>query len=77
MADDKRSQQVSLGCGTLILIALIVLIFGGRGTGDLAREVHGLRSEVGELKKSVEAQTAEIKALQQKLDGQQGAAKDK
>jgi Sec-independent protein translocase protein TatA len=77
MADDKRTQQVSLGCGTLILIALIVLIFSGRGTGDLEREVHGLRSEVGELKKSVEAQTAEIKALQQKLDKQQGAAKDK
>jgi Sec-independent protein translocase protein TatA len=77
MADDKRSQQVSLGCGTLILIALIVLIFSGRGTGDLEREVQGLRSEVGELKKSVEAQTAEIKALQQKLDKQQGAAQDK
>lgn len=77
MADDKRTQQVSLGCGTLILIALIVLIFSGRGTGDLERVVHGLRSEVGELKKSVEAQTAEIKALQQKLDKQQGGAKDK
>jgi Sec-independent protein translocase protein TatA len=77
MADDKRTQQVSLGCGTLILIALIVLIFSGRGTGDLEREVHGLRSEVGELKKAVEAQTGEIKLLQQKLEKQQGAAKDK
>ena len=77
MADEKRTQQASLGCGTLILIALIVLIFSGRGTGDLEREVHGLRSEVRELKKSVEAQTAEIKALQQRLDKQPGAAKDK
>jgi Sec-independent protein translocase protein TatA len=76
MADDKRTQQVSLGCGTLILIALIVLIFSGRGPGDLEREVHELRSEVGELKRSVEAQTAEIKSLQQKLDKQQAAAKD-
>jgi hypothetical protein len=79
MADDKRTQQVSLGCGTLILIALIVLIFSGRGTGDLEREVHGLRSEVGELKKSIEAQTSEIKQLQQKPDkwGAVGAAQDK
>jgi hypothetical protein len=77
MADDKRTTQVNLGCGTLILIALIVLIFSGRGTDDLEREVHGLRSEVVELKKSVEAQTAEIKSLQQKLDKQEGAARDK
>ena len=33
MADERRTRQVSLGCGTLILIALIVLIFSGRGTG--------------------------------------------
>jgi Sec-independent protein translocase protein TatA len=70
MVDDNRTQQVSLGCGTLILIALIVMIFSGRGTDDLEREVHGLRSEVGELKKSVEAQTAEIKSLKQMLEKQ-------
>jgi hypothetical protein len=74
MADDKRTQQVSLGCGTLILIALIVMIFGGRGTSDLEREVNGLRSEVGGLRKAIEAQAGEIKLLQQKLDQQLGAA---
>jgi hypothetical protein len=62
MADDKRTQQASLGCGTLILIALI---FSGHGTGDLEREVHRLRSAVGELKKAIETPTAEIKSLQQ------------
>jgi hypothetical protein len=75
MADDKRTQQVSLGCGTLILIAVIVSIFSSRGTGDLEREVRGLRSDVGELKKSVDAQTAEIRSLQLKLDRQQGTPK--
>ena len=63
-----KGQEVSLGCGTLILIALIVLIFGRGGAGDLEREVRGLRSEVGELKKAVEAQTGQIKAMQDKLD---------
>ena len=63
-----QGQQVSLGCGTLILIALIILIFGGAGKEDLEREVQGLRSDVGELKKAVEAQTGEIKALQERLD---------
>jgi len=63
-----EGQEVSLGCGTLILIALIVLIFGRGGTGDLEREVRGLRSEVGELKQAVETQTGQIEALQDKLD---------
>jgi Sec-independent protein translocase protein TatA len=63
-----KGQEVSLGCGTLILIGLIVLIVGRAGTGDLEREVKGLRSEVRELKKAVEAQTNQIKAVQDKLD---------
>lgn len=67
-----KGQAVSLGCGTLILIALIVLIFGGRGVTDLRRDVRALRSEVVELKKSVDAQAAEIRTLQQKLDEARG-----
>ena len=70
MADENRTQQVSLGCGTLILIALIVLIFSGGGNDDIEREVQGLRTEISDLKKSIEAQTSEIKRLQQKLDQQ-------
>jgi hypothetical protein len=62
-----KGQEVSLGCGTLILIALIVLIFSQTGTGTLEREVRGLRSEVTELKKAVEAQTAQIKGLRDEL----------
>lgn len=77
MADDKRSQQVSLGCGTLILIALIVLLFSGPGNGDLEREVRGLRSEVGNLKQSVEAQSAEIRQLRDRLPPKAGEGKAK
>jgi len=76
MAENARTQQVSLGCGTLILIALIVLIFSGRGTGDLEREVRALRSDVAELKKTIEAQTGMIKSLQQQVGMQQRAAKE-
>jgi hypothetical protein len=74
MADDDRTQHVTLGCGTLILIALIVLFFSRPGIGDLEREVRGLRSDVGELKKTIETQSAEIKALRERLD--QGRAKE-
>jgi len=63
-----QGQEVSLGCGTLIVIGLIVLIFGRGGTGDLEREVQGLRSEVVELKRTIEAQTDQIKALHDLLE---------
>ena len=67
MADDTRSHQVSLGCGTLILIALIVLFFSGRGVDDLEREVRGLRTDISELRKSVEVQTSQIKLLEERV----------
>jgi hypothetical protein len=74
MADDNRTQQATLGCGTLILIALIVALFSHPGIGDLEREVRNLRSDVGELKKSIDAQSAEIKA---RRDGiQKGKGKE-
>ena len=57
------ARPASLGCGTLILIALIVLIFSRGGSRETENEVRALKSEIGELKKSVEAQTTEIKAL--------------
>ena len=62
------ARATSLGCGTLILIALIVLIFSNAGSGNLGSEVKGLSSEVGELKKAIEAQTAQIKMLQEKIE---------
>jgi hypothetical protein len=68
-----KGQEVSLGCGTLILIALIVLFLGRGSTGELEHEVRSLRSEVRELKTAVEAQTSQIKSLQ----GQIQKAKDK
>jgi hypothetical protein len=59
--------EVSLGCGTLILIALIVLIFGRGGTDDMERELKGLRAEVNELKAAVQHQTVQMKALQAEM----------
>ncbi len=47
MANDNRTQHATLGCGTLILIALIVLFFSKPGMSDLQQEVKSLRTEVG------------------------------
>ena len=63
----SSSQKVSLGCWTLILIALIVLIFSREGVDNVEKEVQALRKEVAELKQDVQAQTEEIKKLQAQL----------
>jgi cell division protein FtsB len=67
MADANRSQQVTLGCGTLILIALIVLFFSGRGGDDVKHEVQNLDSSVKQLKTAIDSQSDQIKALRQTL----------
>ena len=64
---DNRTQKVTLGCGTLILIALIVMFFSKGDTRELERDVKALRTEVGALKKTIELQTDEIKALREKV----------
>ena len=52
---DLNSNRVQLGCGTLIVIALIVMVFSGR-------------SKVDELKGSVQELTKQVVVLQGKVD---------
>jgi hypothetical protein len=63
-----KGQEVSLGCGTLILIGLIVLLVSHSGSDDTKLGMNALQSEVAALRRAVEAQTEQIKALQEKLD---------
>ena len=70
MADDRSTQTVSLGCGTLILIALIVLIFGRGDTDRVESELRAVRSDVAQLgteikdlKEAVEQQTETLNAV--------------
>jgi type II secretory pathway component PulM len=67
MSNEPTSQRATLGCGTLILIALIVMFFSRPGTSELEKEVRNLKSEVGGLKAAVEKQTLAIESLEGKL----------
>ncbi|MFO0850310.1 MAG: hypothetical protein U0871_17390 [Gemmataceae bacterium] len=68
MADGTRPDKVQIGCWSLILIALIVMFFSGHGTGDLEREVRGLRDEVRQLREAIDRQSREIERLRPKPD---------
>ena len=68
MTVEEHSQKVSLGCGTLILIALIVMIFGSGKTDEIEDELRGLTAEIGELKTSIRLQTNQLTVLQKKVD---------
>ena len=57
----EHTQKATLGCGTLILIALIVAIFSHSGSRDVERDVEGLRGDMHELKKSIDAQSQQIR----------------
>jgi hypothetical protein len=61
----ERSQRATIGCGSLIVIALIVAIFTRGGTQNLEQELGGLRSEMSELKGAIGEQTKEIRKLQE------------
>jgi cell division protein FtsL len=62
-----KNQKATLGCGTLILIVLIVIIFGNMGSKDAADQVRGLRNDVKKLEQTVTAQTRQIKSLEQRM----------
>ena len=56
MNNKISDNQVRLGCGTFIAIALIVLIFsGGGGSGQVAAEVSSLKDDVSRLEMKIDA----------------------
>ena len=59
---------VRLGCGTLIIIALIVAAFSQVDNEDLESDILGLGLIVQELKQAVDFQINEIQELHSKID---------
>ncbi|HKB40510.1 MAG TPA: hypothetical protein VKD72_29060 [Gemmataceae bacterium] len=73
---DPGGPKVGLGCGTLLLIGIIVAIFSGRDT--LESHVSRLESSLAELKKSSEDQSNALRELRKAIEDQRkgGPAKD-
>jgi hypothetical protein len=64
-------QTVNLGCGTLIVIALIVLIFSNQDrSGEISRmgdQLGKLEARVAQLQSTIEDQSREIATLRRQL----------
>jgi hypothetical protein len=62
-----KNQKTTLGCGTLVLIALIVLIFGNVFGKESNEEIKRLSREVQRLQSTVSEQTQAIKRLERSV----------
>ena len=60
MADD-RTNNVQLGCGTLILIAIIVMVFSG------GNDSKNLRGQLDEVDRKIDRLEKKIDDLSEKL----------
>jgi type II secretory pathway component PulM len=64
-----RYPPASLGCGTLLIIALIVFWATSAAYQNMSAELSSLRTQVEELKRSVDAQTEQIRSLKEQTKG--------
>lgn len=62
------TTPASLGCGTLIIIAVIVAFVTRPGMDELESHVFSLQKSVDELKESVDAQTTKIEQLRMQIE---------
>jgi len=70
-----RYPAASPGCGSLIIIALIVALFSNAGSRQTAVELRSLRNQIEELKRSVDAQSDQIRGLKELIQGLGSAPK--
>jgi hypothetical protein len=77
MQNSGNAQKVQLGCGTLILIALIVLFFSSSGNrypglesdiNKLRNDISSLQTDVAQLRQAIQSQSNQLTAIQNKLD---------
>ena len=64
MGEYHTDNKVQLGCGTLVIIALIVMFFSG------GRDSEKLRTRIDDLQQTVERLEKKIDRLSQKVDGE-------
>ncbi len=71
----ENRKKANLGCGTLILIAIIVLIFGNAGNEELSQDMQqlrqqasGLNTSVQQLETALQEQSRQLKVIRELLE---------
>jgi len=55
MIEQPKQDKVQLGCGTLVVIAIIVMIFSGdRGSKRMRKSVDELNAKIDRLEKKID-----------------------
>ncbi len=63
MSEQPNRDKVSLGCGTLIIIALIVMFLsGGRDTKEMRTQLEAMNQKLDRLEKKIDELAAEVPA---------------
>jgi cell division protein FtsB len=62
MRDDR---SVQLGCGTLLIILLIVIFFGNRGLDDLGNRLTKLDAKVDVLQQEIQGLRTSVEKLRE------------
>jgi chaperonin cofactor prefoldin len=63
----REDRSVQLGCGTLLIILLIVAFFGNRGLDDLEDRLTALDAKVDALQREVRGLRASVEKLREEV----------
>ncbi|MHC4134064.1 MAG: hypothetical protein ACYTDU_12595 [Planctomycetota bacterium] len=63
----KEDRSVQLGCGTLLIILLIVIFFGNRGLDDLGDRLTKLDTKVDVLQQELQGLRTSIERLREEV----------
>ena len=74
ISGSDRTITANLGCGTLILIAVIVNMFSRGGMKDIEYELSRLSEEVNSLTSAVQKQSEDVKQLRALIEPQRPAS---
>ncbi|MEP4077020.1 hypothetical protein [Haloferula sp.] len=67
MSTPDNNTKASLGCGSLILIAIIVLIFSNGKNDELEKELKDTRRDIQYLKTQTSNQSATLSRIEKEL----------
>lgn len=76
MSDVAGNNKVQLGCGTLIVIGIIVMIFSGdRGSSQLRAEIQPLNQKIDRLESKIDSLSKQLVDRKPPDSGRQGETK--